>query len=158
MSYVELFSLLLLLLLLLLSQSFDHLEFPGVVPRTFLGPLFVSAVALPFHKWRLFMEYDQFMDQYIVRGTLGLLAWLCFRRFRQGVSAYFGETTGGCLGVVFALQFHLPFYITRTLPNTFALLLLMVGYGHWFSAAAADNSKQATLMNNNGGNAYHCIG
>jgi len=116
-------------------STFDHLEFPGVVPRTFLGPLLISILSWPFHMIRVYLGYSQFIDQYIVRAILGFLGWLSFLKFRQGVSEYFDKYTGLSLGIVFACQFHLAFYMTRTLPNTFALMFLMIAYGYWLSIA-----------------------
>lgn len=36
--------------------------------------------------------------------------------------------------IVTAVQFHLPFYMSRTLPNTFALAVLGFAFADWLEA------------------------
>ena len=108
-------------------SSYDHLEFPGVVPRTFWGAALVSAVAKP-----VTMLLGPGQDwQVVMRITTGVLVWLTHFHFASGVSLRFGSRVAWLLSLVMALQFHLPFYMSRTLPNTFALAACNVGYGLW---------------------------
>ena len=41
--------------------------------------------------------------------------------FRNAVSKKFGPLVGNCVVIVTVVQFHLPFYMSRPLANTFAL-------------------------------------
>jgi len=108
-------------------EKYDHHEFPGVVPRSFIGPLFLSLFSFPFS---FFVE--KFYMQYIVRWILGATIVLGFSRLRRKVSIVYGKEVGIFLILVTCAQFHMPFYFTRTLPNTFALALVIFAYSYWF--------------------------
>eukprot|EP01041_Mallomonas_annulata_P009283 gene9283-19265_t len=112
-------------------KSYDHNEFPGVVPRTFLGALFISIISYPLHILFKLTHLSKFYSQYICRMALGLVSWISFRSFRISVSNKFGHRCGILLTLLLCMQFHLPFYMSRPLPNTFALAMCMQGYSHW---------------------------
>ena len=121
------------LLNMLPLQNFDHLEFPGVVPRTFLGSLTLAAATLPGHWLVRAMGASSFIGQYLVRGFLGLLVWFSYFEFAKGVQNKFksSKSIGNLCVYLTAMQFHLPFYMSRTLPNTFALFGCLIAYTQW---------------------------
>lgn len=113
-------------------DSFDHLEFPGVVPRTFLGSIAVASASFPFHYiLHNICNVSKLYSQYLCRGTLGIFCWDAFVNFRRGVAARFGERVGLWTILLTAFSFHLPFYMSRTLPNTFALIGCLHAYSCW---------------------------
>ena len=76
-------------------ESFDHLEFPGVVPRTFLGSIALASTSFPFHYLlHNVLHLPKFYSLYLCRGMLGLFCWDAFVSFRRGVSYRFGERAG----------------------------------------------------------------
>eukprot|EP00887_Chlorella_sp_A99_P007688 scaffold20.g7688.t1 len=116
-------------------ERYDHLDFPGVVPRTFLGALAVAAAAAPVSLLARLLDAPKLVSLFAVRLALGCLAVASFTFLRRCVAQQFGPAVGAAFMLITALQFHLPFYASRTLPNTLALLLTNAGLGCWLLGA-----------------------
>lgn len=112
-------------------DKYDHHDFPGVVPRTFLGPLLISALAYPFIFVCRLLQYNKFISQFIVRSVLGLVTYYCYRQYHKAVRHKLGKNTAQWLHLLTITQFHFLFYASRTLPNVFALMLTLLSLSSW---------------------------
>lgn len=124
------------------TRQYDHFVFPGAVPRTFVGSValaWISHIVLRIGIW-LGIFADKFDMQVIgecnsvlssniahvhvlpVRMVLASANAVGLIALRRGVSRRFGRPTGFMFVLLTITQFHLPFWMGRTLPNMFALL------------------------------------
>ena len=115
-------------------ESYDHHTFPGVVPRTFLGPLLVSGLAWPLVQLARLAALSRFSQQVAARLALGGLVLASFLVFKRAVRRRFGRGVAVWLSLVTLSQFHLLFYSSRPLPNTLALVPVLLALSFWLSS------------------------
>lgn len=114
----------------------DHLEFPGVVPRTFLGALFLSALSWPASVLFRLGGLPKIFVQLWVRSALAGAICFAYARLLHAVSHRLGRATAAGMLTVALVTPHFLFYASRTLPNTFALLLLLHACAEWVRMAS----------------------
>lgn len=122
-------------------QNYDHIKFPGVVPRTFIGSVviagFVKAIDLAYSQlfgssFLVDKAQAQLHVQIIVRAVLGLanvFGIMAIRKSLDKLLSFSGNRkfVGFFYTLMFLSQFHILFYATRTLPNFIALPLVNFG-------------------------------
>jgi alpha-1,6-mannosyltransferase len=131
------------------------LSIETVVPRTFAGAFILSSIARTV-SWvvpkQIFdLPSHPMIVQFLIRLELLLFSWSAHLRLSVALERYAGVgqviessarlTTSATIApmvsnyflLVTASQFHIPFYSSRLLPNTFALILTCHAYAEWLN-------------------------
>ncbi|CAN8296013.1 unnamed protein product [Cochlearia groenlandica] len=116
-------------------DSYDHLEFPGVVPRTFIGAFIVSMIASPVVFIISWLGLPKIYSLVAARLVLGCIILSTLRFFRIQIRKTFGHQVESFFVLLTSLQFHLLFYCTRPLPNILALGLVNMAFGNWLKGS-----------------------
>lgn len=77
-------------------EQYDHIEFPGVVPRTFIGALAVSALASPLAWAAQALGLRRIALQYIVRWVLAMCTTAALGFFSKSIATRFGKVRPAC--------------------------------------------------------------
>ncbi|KAF8554440.1 hypothetical protein OG21DRAFT_1578255 [Imleria badia] len=125
-------------------HNHDHHVFPGAIPRTFVGSVLLSWVTAPFiHAGvALGVITSKFDLQFALRLVLASLNAFALILIRRAVSTRFGRQTSWWYALLTCSQFHLPFWMGRTLPNMFALV--PVNLANYLLYNRAPNSTKAS--------------
>jgi len=126
----------------------DHILFPGVVPRTFVGALLVGLpMKIAIHLMALWTDYhpdrsaqedepdftSQFVMQLGSRFALSSLVVLSLTAITKAVQRRYGLPFRLCFLSATVSQFHYMFYAGRFIPNTFAAILANLAFASWIN-------------------------
>lgn len=125
----------------IITERFDHVDFPGSVPRTFVGALMLAGTSMPFSS--LFSSSAQ--QQLLARSVLGLANAIALCSMRRAVDIAYGKDAGRWYILLQASQFHVMYYASRTLPNMFAFVLTTIAQRNLIlvKSMASKTSKSA---------------
>ncbi|KAF5026786.1 hypothetical protein F66182_1140 [Fusarium sp. NRRL 66182] len=104
-----------------LSHAYDHFAFPGAVPRTFIGAVLLAGLGQPIIALVGFQH-----AQLVVRGLLGAANVAALLTFRYSLKRAYGAGVSAWWVVLMASQFHINYYVSRTLPNMYAFGLTTI--------------------------------
>ncbi|XP_044730139.1 dol-P-Man:Man(7)GlcNAc(2)-PP-Dol alpha-1,6-mannosyltransferase [Chrysoperla carnea] len=126
--------------LLYLRENFtqyDHHEFPGVVPRSFIGPLFISFLCGPIVWGIELLDLSKFWSQYIVRLTLACCVLASLYIFLRTLKNIFGQKWVNWFLTITVTQYHFMYYLSRPLPNIMVLPLVLLAASSWMNRQQA---------------------
>jgi len=135
-------------------DKFDHHEFSGVVPRTFLGALVVTGATVPLGKVLTLVlplviengeDFEWVARLIACRLTLAFMVWLSLCRLSFALKHKFGVLAANWFGFICCCQFHLVFYMGRPLPNTFALGICAMALARWLEGFWEESVGLLTL-------------
>lgn len=134
------------------TTEYDHLVFSGVVPRTFVAPVYLFLLASPV---KLFINNKTLL---LIVARLALLLTLSFTlsQLSKAVVNKFGRSCAFWFQIFNAINFHLLFWGSRTLPNIIALCGSNMAFAYWIAQkdvntvelkqkVAKNTSKKANL-------------
>lgn len=117
---------------LTLNQTWDHMVFPGVVPRTFVGSLLIGLVMkLP----KAFLQLDDYQLRLQIGSRLLLATFVSISLTFLScvIQRRLGALHRICFFLISVSQFHYLFYASRFLPNTYATILSNLVFAHWLN-------------------------
>ncbi|KAK6363113.1 dolichyl-P-Man:Man(7)GlcNAc(2)-PP-dolichol alpha-1,6-mannosyltransferase [Orbilia blumenaviensis] len=100
--------------------QYDHFEFPGVVPRSFAGAGLIGGITSII----LGFVQDGLLQQIIVRAFLGLLNCSTMVLLSRRAASIYSPGAAKWYLLLQASQFHVMYYVSRTLPNMLAFGLV----------------------------------
>ncbi|RSH92921.1 dolichyl-P-Man:Man(7)GlcNAc(2)-PP-dolichol alpha-1,6-mannosyltransferase [Saitozyma podzolica] len=97
----------------------DHVTFPGAVPRSFLPPTLLGLATLPLSTLGVAVGVirTKLQVQILIRLVLAGIHVHCFNHLVKTIRARYGPSVRNWFLVLSMSQFHIPFYAGRTLPN-----------------------------------------
>ncbi|WWC58720.1 uncharacterized protein I303_101264 [Kwoniella dejecticola CBS 10117] len=104
-------------------SNWDHITFPGAVPRSFLPPLILGLISYPVSTLGVAIGVirTKIDVQIAIRLVLASIFSHSFNHLAKTLRARFGPSVRVWFTLLSLTGFHIPYYAGRTLPNFMAL-------------------------------------
>ncbi|KAI8051148.1 GPI mannosyltransferase [Syncephalis plumigaleata] len=124
-------------------DEYNHTAYPGPVPRTFIGPIFLYSIVKPVQLIWQFINPAVSKVNFLIlaRCILAATTVLAQSHFRYTIQRVYDSTVARALAIIYAVQFHFIFWSGRTIPNTFAFNMVTVAFSYWIEGVANRQSK-----------------
>ncbi|KAE8539940.1 hypothetical protein D1P53_003878 [Cryptococcus gattii VGV] len=125
-------------------QLWDHVTFPGAVPRSFIPPALLGILVYPFSVVSVAAGAikTKFGVQILVRLVLASLFSYSFNKLAYSIQKTFSVSVKVWFTLLSLSSFHIPYYAGRTLPNFMALPGVLWSISHAMTAQTATSEAE----------------